>query len=374
MVRALVQRACLRMGEGNLQGAWNDLQVGLKLSALPHQDTNIEVLIQIACEGVLLEPLKYLLAAPALTPTLAQEIHQTLSQLPEHISLLRTALNGERLFSIQYVILASQDPAVLAEDEFMLSSARGLSHGAIDWNVTLKKINRVHNELATIISINDPATRQQRLKSWEQRLNQDHQQLESRWNRFIGYLHPGKRSRIMADGMVGSSASSYAMILAAVEHAAVNRELATVAAQLAAYRSQSGDLPENLADVVPEVFVNQPIDPIYGTPIRYRRLSGTNILLYGVGPNGRDDHGSNSQRAIYHGLGGYHMDPARLRHALEDAGDPVPPTGSLDVSWIPKGADDISWRTLPEPESLTDLIDRLVTQHTVKIPLEDSQP
>src|SRR5690606_6541080 len=82
MVWALVQRAHLRLGEGDLQDAWADLQVGLKICALPHQDSNVEVLVQNACERVLLEPLKYLLVAPGLAPALAQEIHQTLDQLP----------------------------------------------------------------------------------------------------------------------------------------------------------------------------------------------------------------------------------------------------------------------------------------------------
>jgi|GEM_PF-2353015 len=375
MVRSLVQRACLRMGGGNLQGAWNDLQVGLRLCTLPHQDTNVEVLVQIACEGVLLEPLKHLLNDPQLTPSLAQKIHQTLRRLPEHISQLRAARHGERLSSIQHVILTSKNPAMLAEDQFTHSSARGLSHGAIDWNVTLKKINLAHDELSTILSIDDPATRQQRLKSWEDRLNQDYQQLDLRWNRFIGYLHPGKRSRIIANGMVGSSISSYSMILTVVEQAAVIRELVTVAAQLAAYRLQSGVLPENLVDVVPDVFAKQPIDPIYGTPIRYRRLSDANILLYGVGPNGRDDNGSNSLQMVYRGLSLYRFESERLRQVLKDEGDPAPPVDlNVPLSSIPEGADDVGWRTLPQLDSLTEVIDHLVAKYTADVPLEDSHP
>src|SRR5690606_7107411 len=120
------------------------------------------------------------------------------------------------------------------------------------------------------------------------------------------------RSRIMADGLVGSSASSYSTILAVVEQAAITRKLIEIAAQLAAYRSQSGNYPENLTDVVPKVFAHQPVDSVHVTPIHYRRLSDTNILLYGVGPNGRDDGGSSGQRSVYRGLPSYQMEPARL--------------------------------------------------------------
>lgn len=375
MVRALVQRAHLRLGEGDPQGAWADLQVGLQICGLPHHDSNVEVLVQNACENVLLGPLKYLLVAPELTSALAQEIHQTLDQLPEHISQLRESLDGERLFSIQYVVLASKDPVPLAAGDATLESARGLFSGTVDWNVTLKKINRVHDELATILLIDDAAMRRERLEIWEERLNQDVQQLESRWNRFASYLHPGKRSQTVADGLVGSSTGAYSMMLKVVEQAAVSRELVKIAARLAAYRSRSGDAPENLIDLVPDVFAGQPVDPVDGTSIRYCRLSGPNFLLYSVGPNGRDDQGSDIQNSIYRGLPLYQMERDRLRQALVDSGDPAPPTGSPEPrDWIPAGADDISWRTLPQPESLSDLIDRLVAQYTTNAPLSDSQP
>ena len=375
MVWALVQRAHLRLGEGDLQDAWADLQVGLKICALPHQDSNVEVLVQNACERVLLEPLKYLLVAPGLAPGLAQEIHQTLDQLPEHINQLRESLDGERLFSIQYVILASKDPVQLTTEDATLEPARRLFNGAVDWNVTLKKINRVHDELAAILLINDAAKRRKSLEIWEERLDYDFQQLKSRWNRLAGYLHSGKRARILADGLASTTTSAYGAMLKEVEQAAVNRELVKIAARLAAHQSQSGAYPEDLIDVVPDVFVSQPVDPIDGVSIRYGRFAGPNFLLYSIGPNGRDDQGSNIQNSIYRGLPLYQMEPDRLRQALEDSGDPAPPTGSSEPrDWSPTGADDLSWRPLPHPESLTDLIDRLVAQNTGNAPLPDSQP
>jgi hypothetical protein len=67
---------------------------------------------------------------------------------------------------------------------------------------------------------------------------------------------------------------------------------AMVACALERYRASHGDLPETLALLVPALIPQLPHDLIRGQPLRYRRKSSDNFLLYSVGWNETDDGGA----------------------------------------------------------------------------------
>ena len=68
-----------------------------------------------------------------------------------------------------------------------------------------------------------------------------------------------------------------------------NRLLMTELA-IRAYRLEHGGNPERLEQLVPEYLARVPIDPYSGEPLVYRRRNGE-YVLYGVGPNRKDDGG-----------------------------------------------------------------------------------
>jgi hypothetical protein len=67
---------------------------------------------------------------------------------------------------------------------------------------------------------------------------------------------------------------------------------ATVACSLERYRAAHGDFPETLEILVPGYIQRLPTDLIGGQPLRYRRKSSDNFLLYSVGWNETDDGGA----------------------------------------------------------------------------------
>lgn len=67
---------------------------------------------------------------------------------------------------------------------------------------------------------------------------------------------------------------------------------ATVACALERYRAAHGDFPETLEILVPGYIQKLPTDLIGGQPLRYRRKSSDNFLLYSVGWNETDDGGA----------------------------------------------------------------------------------
>ena len=54
------------------------------------------------------------------------------------------------------------------------------------------------------------------------------------------------------------------------------------------YRTQQGEYPRELADLVPHHMDQVPIDPFTGNPLQYR-LTGESFLVYSVGPDELDD-------------------------------------------------------------------------------------
>jgi hypothetical protein len=66
---------------------------------------------------------------------------------------------------------------------------------------------------------------------------------------------------------------------------------ATVACALERYRAAHGNFPESLESLVPSYIKKLPPDLIGGQPLRYRRKSSADFLLYSVGWNETDDGG-----------------------------------------------------------------------------------
>ena len=65
-----------------------------------------------------------------------------------------------------------------------------------------------------------------------------------------------------------------------------------LAATLAAseYRIARGHAPTSLRDLVPSILDSESIDPFSSQPLHFL-LNGTNIVIYSVGPNGKDEKG-----------------------------------------------------------------------------------
>jgi hypothetical protein len=72
----------------------------------------------------------------------------------------------------------------------------------------------------------------------------------------------------------------------------VQNDLIEVALALRAFRAQQGKYPESLAELTPSILPRTPADPFAkGAPLQYRR-TGNSYVLYSIGPDGQDDHGT----------------------------------------------------------------------------------
>jgi hypothetical protein len=376
LTRVLTQRAYMRMGDGELSAAWDDLRAGILLSNTFRCDTNVELMVRSACHGMFKAATLHLLSDPRLTASIADDIAATFEQIPDAMKLLQNGFDGEQLFIIENVVryaVAADDR--LEIDDFAYVAAKGLIRGSVDWNVTLEKTNALFDELQNALAIRDAYIRMDRLKSLELRLENDGIHIESPWVQSIGYINPAKRSRIVADSLISEMSGTFTMVVSTAEKMSIGNALIVVAARLASYRASSGELPESLATLTPDVFPTPPVDPIFGSQIRYRRLADGGMLVYCLGGNGRDEGGSNHQLETFRGVRlpmSYQFDGSDF---LEVAKERLTQAGEWDSieqplnpdSWIAADADDISLRS---PLSARPL-DEMIRQMTIPASFDD---
>jgi hypothetical protein len=83
--------------------------------------------------------------------------------------------------------------------------------------------------------------------------------------------------------------------LSAIRRAAgaeVARNVVITAIALKRYQMRYHELPDSLAQLVPDFLQSVPIDYMDGEPLHYRRNADGTFLLYSVGDNGKDDGGN----------------------------------------------------------------------------------
>jgi len=99
------------------------------------------------------------------------------------------------------------------------------------------------------------------------------------------FTHPYSALADLARGAVAGSIPKFAFAQTAVDEA-------TIACALERYRLVHQEYPEDLSALMPQYLSRLPHDVITGESLHYSRASDGGFLLYSVGWNGADDHGT----------------------------------------------------------------------------------
>ena len=100
-----------------------------------------------------------------------------------------------------------------------------------------------------------------------------------------------------------SSVGTLSHAISRAMRAETERSLVLAAIGLKRYRLQHSRPPESLGELVPRFLEAVPTDYMDGQPLRFFLQPDRTPVLYSVGEDGRDDHGSNLPGASGHGLG-----------------------------------------------------------------------
>ena len=91
---------------------------------------------------------------------------------------------------------------------------------------------------------------------------------------------------------VSQNAVSQLEAIRRAARAEVARNIVVTAIALKRYQLRHQQLPDSLAELVPDFLKAVPTDYMNGQPLRYRRNADKAFLLYSVGENGKDDGGN----------------------------------------------------------------------------------
>jgi hypothetical protein len=302
---ALETRAMLRVASDDVDGALDDALTCHHLARLYGTGATLaDMLLAIALDGhassMETRIAEYGKVSTAQNARLQREL-ETL--IPLKIS--DAVSSGDRIFWLGAICQMKDDPRnnivnMLAPFPELMSrstfnEAKALSELAanqdVDWNVVLRRTNAYYDHLSMALAKPNYRERTAALTEVDKWVASLPGPVRSKGET------PGKPthadvSEAVADSLVKYLSSTIHLI--AENEAQHQTWLAAgrTCIALAAYRSDhGGNYPKNLDELVPGYMASVPTDPyVNGQPIRYQ-LENKGLLLYSVGPNGKDDGG-----------------------------------------------------------------------------------
>ena len=302
--RALLGRAMLRLGAGDVAGARADLLAVHRLAGLVCQGpTLVERLTGIAIENLTSSVETALVASGKLTPAQARAQVADLQALPELPDIVEAIDKGERLFSLDCVMMLARGAKI---EEMMGAGQKGpwdairaaVQRRALDWDVILITLNSWHSRMVAANRRPTFAQRQEATAAMARELNElktkatDMRGLVSLALQVAAGGRAGRAvlSQKIADLLVGMLMPTLSGAKVLHDRAVMKRRLAVVALALAAYRAEKGEYPAGLAALRPACLKKIPNDLFTEKPLKYSRV-GKAFLLYSVGENMADDGG-----------------------------------------------------------------------------------
>lgn len=227
--------------------------------------------------------------------------------LPPTSSLVNRIDVGERFRFLDAVCLLDREGPTALQQLFGARSAtldedslqKAVSDQLFDWNEPLRAGNQWFDKQVAIYRMSDRKKRDAALERTHVDLEQMTTDARGTSLFALGWL--AKKTVNTAQGkMAGASLlqlfdSDFSGILNVGDQLELHLAFTQAGMALAAYRAEHGEYPERMEELVPKYIAQLPRD-LYGehAALHYRRES-SGYLLYSVGPNGRDEQGSESE-------------------------------------------------------------------------------
>lgn len=292
-------RAMQRLGTGNLDGAWNDLQAIRRMSHhVAGGWTSIEALLGCALDSIAFDGEQWILQSASLTDDQTLRFLADLQKIPPLRPLDEIWEQGGRLLvldALQWAIRGDNGKAEI-EGLFKLQvdlDAVGIS---VDWDVAFKTINQFYDRLINASREENPNKQRQLFQDLDvelQRLKRKYESGEAKEE-----LSQAK-DKGLALGKATGEAYSYLLCPAflqaqdAYDHAVVTLDLIRLGFAVEDFRRHRGRFPDTLNELTPEFVERIPVDVMSGDPLIYRPTD-KGALIYSVGTNLHDDFGGDS--------------------------------------------------------------------------------
>ena len=296
--RLLKARAMLRIQEGDINAAWQDLLACHRLGRLAAQDpTLIGALVGIAIDSVAINGDTWIAADGRISTAVAERIVtdlQTLEPFPPMVESLDTA---ERFAFLDAVCAVASGRASLSDltGDGSVEPPGWVTRTAaailVDWDSILRKGNRWYDRMVATAELGTFRERREAFAVIEADLDQLGASVGDARNVWSVIISPRATvSEQLGNVFVSLLLPALSAAMEAEGRAMALGRMNEVTFALAAYRAAHGTYPATLADLEQEQKTPLPGDPFSGEAFRYRR-EDEGFVVYSVGPNLRDDDG-----------------------------------------------------------------------------------
>lgn len=305
--QALTMRAMLKLGQGDHDGAWQDLLAVHRLGRLVARGgTLIEGLVGIAIEAIASKAeITYLdRAKPSIKQLDACLID--LKKLPPMPPMAEKMDLAERFMYLDIVMMLDKRGlkyldlvAGLAGDGTKSATAAlngviDILVGQVDWDPAMRNGNVFFDRMKAAMLAKDRATREKEFA----KIETDVKLLKVKsgdWTNVVLLLARGKegaqaKGKVIGDVLVSLLLPAMHKVQNAYDRSQQVQDNLQLAFILAKYHRDNGRYPEKLDALAPKYLEKVPQDSFSGKPLVYR-VTETGYFFYSVGINGKDEEG-----------------------------------------------------------------------------------
>ncbi len=308
VVNGLMVRAMLQLHDGKVERAWADLLACHCLARLVGKGAaGWDVLSACAIDTWTSCPDRVLVQAGKLSSAQARRFRAEIRRLPPLPSASKAFDPYDRLDLLAEVCrLARDGPRAMCADQgvslfpgeetkYALAVLRfSVVYSLIDFDHTMSSVNSLFDQFKAATAKPAATVRERDLAKLLGKFTARraaYLDLESvAEDAFKGNSPVRSASERMANEYFGVLLPALLLRLTSQERAQTQLQLTDMAFALAAYRSDHGQYPADLAKLVPKYLDELPTDHFTGAKFVYKR-EGKGYVLYSLGPNGFDDGG-----------------------------------------------------------------------------------
>lgn len=328
VARGLLMRANLRVGEGDLEGAWEDVRAIYRVSRLTAQGvTMIEALVGIAIDSIAFNAATRVLQSPELTDEQTRRFFKDLMQLPPLPTMASKIDVGERYMGLDAVQmlartkntvqalkmiseLSSNDAPrerraygttlVVFQNDAQPEKAEpkaGMTK-VINWDTTAKLLNKWYDRIVVASNEQGYAKRKQLFAT----IDQDIQKLKTEMSpaklalAVLATAAPDATGELIGNVLVALLVPAVDAATTAHHRAMAQMDILHIAFAAEIYARERARYPGELSKLAPEYVSEIPMDRFSDNPLRFV-VGERTLVIYSVGSNGRDDQGRSYQDA-----------------------------------------------------------------------------
>jgi hypothetical protein len=300
LAAALLARSMLRLGQGNVEGAWQDLLACHRLGRLlARGGTLIEGLVGLAIDAIASAGDLRFLSCAKLDARRLKQCLRDLQRLPPMPPPSEKVDLAERFFLLESVPLIERRGLRYLEGLVgtLPADARPLAEqilNNVDWDPALRTANRWYDRLVAAMRIQDRAGREKKLDEIDKQLKELKARVSDA-DKLIellpgGQATPAARGKVIGELLVSLLVPAVRKVQQADDRLRQVADNVTVAFALAWYQRDHGRYPKTLDVLAPKYLAKVPQDRFSGKGLIYRPAD-KGYLLYSVGVNGKDEGG-----------------------------------------------------------------------------------